>query len=53
MNGQVQQQASMLGFNDSWIFILIDFVLVAPSILLLGKPKRGQAPSAVAPRKVE
>jgi len=47
MNGQVQQQASMLGFNDAWIFILIVFLLVSPSILLLGKPKRGQ-PAAAA-----
>ena len=47
INGQVQQQASMLGFNDSWIFILIVFLLVSPSILLLGKPKRRQAAVAV------
>ncbi len=47
INGQVQQQATMLGFNDSWIFILIVFLLVSPSILLLGKPKRGQPAAAV------
>ena len=38
---QVQTQAAMLGFNDSWIFILIVFVGVAPSIFLLRRPRRG------------
>jgi DHA2 family multidrug resistance protein len=47
INGQLQQQASMLGFNDAWIFILVVFLLVSPSILLLGKPKRGQPAAAV------
>jgi len=46
INGEVQQQASMLSFNDAWIFVLIVFVLVSPSILLLGKPKRGGPPAA-------
>ncbi|MEO7964950.1 MAG: DHA2 family efflux MFS transporter permease subunit, partial [Gemmatimonadaceae bacterium] len=41
MSGQVQTQAAMLGFNDSWIFILIVFVGVAPAILLLRRPRRG------------
>lgn len=41
LNAQVQQQASMLGFNDAWIFILVAFVAVSPFIMLLGKPKRG------------
>ncbi|MEO7964145.1 MAG: MFS transporter [Gemmatimonadaceae bacterium] len=43
ISGQVQTQAAMLGFNDSWIFILIVFVAVSPSILLLRRPKRGGA----------
>ncbi len=41
LNGQVMQQASMLSFNDSWIFILIAFVAVSPAILLLRRPKSG------------
>jgi DHA2 family multidrug resistance protein len=41
LNGQVMAQSSMLSFNDSWMFILIVFVLVSPAILLLRRP-RGQ-----------
>lgn len=41
LNGQVTQQASMLSFNDAWIFVLIVFIFVSPSILLLRKA-RGQ-----------
>jgi hypothetical protein len=40
----VMQQASMLSFNDSWLFILLVFTLVSPAILLLKRPKG--APSA-------
>ncbi len=40
MNGQLQQQATMLSFNDAWIFVLLVFVAVSPSILLLGKPPK-------------
>jgi DHA2 family multidrug resistance protein len=47
LNGQVQQQAAMLSFNDAWIFVLVVFALVSPSIFLLGKPKKGQ-PAAAA-----
>lgn len=39
LNAQVQQQATMLGYNDAWIFILIIFVAASPFIMLLGKPK--------------
>ena len=39
LNGQVTQQASMLSFNDAWLFVLIVFALVSPSILLLRRPK--------------
>ena len=39
LNGQVMQQASMLSFNDAWLFILIAFIGVSPAILLLRKPK--------------
>ncbi|MEP6573900.1 MAG: DHA2 family efflux MFS transporter permease subunit, partial [Gemmatimonadota bacterium] len=36
---QVMAQATMLAYNDSWIFILIAFVSVAPAILLLRSRK--------------
>jgi DHA2 family multidrug resistance protein len=39
LNGQVQAQSSMLSFNDAWLFVLLVFMLVSPSILLLRKPK--------------
>ncbi|MEP6619645.1 MAG: DHA2 family efflux MFS transporter permease subunit [bacterium] len=44
LNGQVNQQASMLSFNDAWVFILIAFVGVSPAILLLRRPKPSGAP---------
>lgn len=43
LNGEIQQQASMLSFNDAWIFVLIVFAAVSPSILLLRRPKKGPA----------
>jgi MFS transporter, DHA2 family, multidrug resistance protein len=39
LNGQVQLQSSMLSFNDAWLFVLLVFMLVSPSILLLRKPR--------------
>ncbi len=36
---QVQAQASILSFNDAWMLLLLTFVLVAPAILLLRRPK--------------
>ncbi|MDQ2668559.1 MAG: MFS transporter, partial [Gemmatimonadota bacterium] len=44
LNGQVMQQASMLSFNDAWLFILIAFLGVSPAILFLRKPKGSPAP---------
>jgi DHA2 family multidrug resistance protein len=41
LNGQVNLQASMLSFNDAWVFILLAFVAVSPAILLLRRPKPG------------
>jgi DHA2 family multidrug resistance protein len=38
LNGQVLQQSSMLSFNDAWLFVLLVFVVVSPSILLLRRP---------------
>ncbi len=40
LNAQIQQQATMLSFNDAWIFVLIAFLVVSPSILLLRRPAR-------------
>jgi hypothetical protein len=42
------QQASMLSFNDSWLFILLVFTLVSPAILLLKRPGSGHAPAVDA-----
>jgi hypothetical protein len=38
LEGQVTAQASVLSFNDAWLFILFAFVLVSPAILLLKRP---------------
>ncbi len=35
----VTRQASMLSYNDAWMLILISFVIVAPAILILKKPR--------------
>jgi DHA2 family multidrug resistance protein len=45
LSGQLQTQSAMLGFNDAWIFILIVFLGVSPSILMLGRPKRRGGPA--------
>ncbi|MDQ6718385.1 MAG: DHA2 family efflux MFS transporter permease subunit, partial [Gemmatimonadota bacterium] len=42
LDRQVNQQASMLSFNDAWVFVLIVFVCVSPAILVLRRP-RGHA----------
>jgi MFS transporter, DHA2 family, multidrug resistance protein len=39
LSGQVQRQAMMLSFNDAWMFVLVVFVAVSPSILLLRRTK--------------
>ena len=39
LSGQVARQASMLSYNDAWMFILIVFVCVSPTILMLRRPK--------------
>ena len=43
INGQIQQQATMLSFNDAWILVLIAFLAVSPFILLLRKPAAAPA----------
>jgi DHA2 family multidrug resistance protein len=48
LDAQVMQQASMLAFNDSWLFILIVFTLVSPAILLLGRGRGARGAPADA-----
>jgi DHA2 family multidrug resistance protein len=45
LDAQVMQQAAMLSFNDSWLFILLVFTLVSPAILLL---RRGRSAKGVS-----
>ena len=37
----VTRQASMLAYNDAWMMIFLSFIVTAPAIFLLGKPKAG------------
>lgn len=37
----LMRQASMLAYNDSWLLILLVFVVTSPAVLLLRKPKAG------------
>ena len=48
LDQETMRQASMLSYNDAWMMILLTFVLVAPAILLLRKPRGGGAPPAGA-----
>ncbi len=43
LDQMLMRQATMLAFNDAWMLILISFVVTAPAILLLGKPRVGGA----------
>lgn len=43
LDGTVMRQATMLSYNDAWMLILATFVLIAPAILILRRPK-GNAP---------
>jgi DHA2 family multidrug resistance protein len=43
LDGQVMQQAAMLSYNDAWLLLLESFVIVAPAVLLLRRPKPGAA----------
>src|SRR5262249_25182319 len=43
LDGQVMQQAAMLSYNDAWLLLLESFVLVAPAVFLLRRPKPGLA----------
>jgi DHA2 family multidrug resistance protein len=48
LDGQVMQQAAMLSYNDAWLLLLESFVVVAPAVLLLRRPKAGVAMPADA-----
>ncbi len=37
----VTRQATMLSYNDAWMIILMSFVVVAPAVLMLRRPKGG------------
>jgi DHA2 family multidrug resistance protein len=39
LDQQVMRQAAMLSYNDAWLLLLISFLVVAPAILLLRRPK--------------
>jgi DHA2 family multidrug resistance protein len=39
MDLTVTKQATMLSYNDAWMLILLSFVLVAPAVLILKRPK--------------
>jgi hypothetical protein len=38
-------QATMMGYNNCWILIMLVFVVCSPAILLLRKPRPGAAPT--------
>ena len=42
--GMVQRQASMLSYNDVFMFLAVLFVCMFPLIFLMRKPKRGGGP---------
>jgi DHA2 family multidrug resistance protein len=48
LDGQVTRQAAMLSYNDAWLLLLMTFVVTAPAILMLRKPRPqvGPAPEA-------
>jgi len=43
LDGQVMQQAAMLSYNDAWMLLLESFLIVAPAVFLLRRPKSGAA----------
>lgn len=43
LDGQVMQQSAMLSYNDAWLLLLESFLIVAPAVLLLRRPKPGTA----------
>ena len=43
LEGTVMKQSAMLAYNDSWIFILLCFLVVIPAVFLLRKPTKRAA----------
>lgn len=43
LEGQLMRQASMLAYNDSWLFILLSFLVVIPAVFLLRKRRSATA----------
>jgi MFS transporter, DHA2 family, multidrug resistance protein len=43
LDQQVSRQAAMLSYNDAWMLLLISFLVVAPAILMLQRPRGGGA----------
>jgi len=39
IDGQVTRQAAMLSYNDAWQLLLTSFIVAAPAILLLRRPR--------------
>jgi DHA2 family multidrug resistance protein len=47
LDGQVTRQAAMLSYNDAWGVLLVAFIVAAPAILLLRRPRiSGPSPAA-------
>lgn len=46
LDQETMRQATMLSYNDSWMMILLTFVLVSPAVFLLRRPRGGSAPPA-------
>jgi DHA2 family multidrug resistance protein len=41
--GSLQQQASMLSYNDVFLFLAVMFMAMFPLIFLMSRPKKGGA----------
>ncbi len=48
LDQQVMRQASMLSYNDAWMLLLLGFMVVAPAIFFLRKPRGGARAGADA-----
>jgi DHA2 family multidrug resistance protein len=45
LDQMVMRQASMLSYNDAWLLILATFVVIAPAILIIRRPRGHGAPA--------
>ncbi len=39
----INRQASMLGYNDAWMLLLVAFVVISPAVLIIRKPSKHAA----------